>query len=639
MLYKLLKYSARISLSLIFGCVSLFPQFSYALPFPSTIQPQIAKAASGDVILLWDGATSSLPAEWTCISCATDDPFYNVFIVASSSYGNATLGGPETVAPTLTFDNASLASQTVANDHNDGSPNDYPDQNHTHTWDSVSAGTEDIRPPFKNLIFIKATNPTSLPNGTIAMFDVASSSLQSGWSYYASMNSNYLHANNSTTTGGASEHAHSVSGTSGAANNNIDDNGSGFTVAAASHTHGVNATLSNASNSPLFYTLVFAKLSATTSINTATTTGLIGIFDASVPSGWETFSSSGSPALGRFIKGSDNFGGIGGTSSSTHTHNDGAVTITSDVPSASLNVDDRGAGTSFQGTSASHTHNIAYTISSENSVPIYREVILGKKLEPPVTAPDLVQLHYRWRNNDGSETSATFATGTDDMLTGLYRRWYPTHRLRISLENQGDEDTTSTQFILQYSQIDGTCSAVAESAWETLINTANQQYQHWSFIHVANVLHKSSTTDVSINGGIDNNGATFTEGQILSNENLSDTIIIPAGSMTELEFSIWAENPAHVNETYCFRVVDVGSGLGITYTQYAQAKMAAQYKSRGGGPGGTTAGSGNSPPLVSNRGGGQGQGGGSGSGAGVVAGSNSTGGTSEGGGTTTGGAP
>ena len=88
-----------------FALVSMF-DFGVQKGVPHvTVAPDadapVAEAASGDVILLWDGA--SIPSGWTCISCNPGDAFYQIFPRASSSYSNATAGGPESVSHAVTL--------------------------------------------------------------------------------------------------------------------------------------------------------------------------------------------------------------------------------------------------------------------------------------------------------------------------------------------------------------------------------------------------------------------------------------------------------------------------------------------------------------------------------------------------------
>lgn len=209
------------------------------------------------------------------------------------------------------------------------------------------------------------------------------------------------------------------------------------------------------------------------------------------------------------------------------------------------------------------------------------------------TPASLVQAHYRWRNNDGSESGATFATGTDGALPSIDKR--SVKRLRVSIKNTGQTSATTSQFKIYYAPIEASCSAVATTSWVALVNTGVQQDQHWSLANVGYVAHGASTTDVATGGGIDNDSSTFTEGQFISYTNLTSVITLASSTITELEYSLWAENPATNGTTYCFRVTDETGGQSLTYTTYPQITLATNASSRSSG---TTAGFGGAPPTV-----------------------------------------
>jgi len=93
--------------------------------------------------------------------------------------------GADLVSHTAVF-----ISHTQGTGVNTQSGTDEPDAGHTHGVTNVNLGLADIRPPFKNLKFIRAAT-TTLPSGVIGMFDVPSSSLPSGWTYYSAMENQY----------------------------------------------------------------------------------------------------------------------------------------------------------------------------------------------------------------------------------------------------------------------------------------------------------------------------------------------------------------------------------------------------------------------------------------------------------------
>ena len=358
----------------------------------------IAHAASGDVIVLWDGA--NIPVGWTCISCAVGDPFYQVFPRASSSYSNATGGGPETVSHTFTFSTSTAGSAAaIAN----GAGAAGPQVAHTHTWGNPTVATSSILPQYENLKFIRATSPTTLPNGTIGMFDVsATSSLPSNWTYYSAIDGRYLRGENATSTGGSATHSHTTGAvTSGGSTNDRADSGNGTTVAGLSHTHVISASsTATANNDPPYATVVFAQISTTSSIPA----GMLAFFDATPTGYWAAYSTSGNALSGRFLEGSNAFGTTGGTATSTHDHG-GSYVLLGAAQAATLSAANV-AGTSYALTA--HTHNVTYLVAASNSMPIYRDVIVGKYNPPPL----ITQVHYRWRNDDGGEGVSPWGKNT-----------------------------------------------------------------------------------------------------------------------------------------------------------------------------------------------------------------------------------
>jgi hypothetical protein len=330
---------------------------------------QIAADVAGDVILFWNGNT--IPTGWTCISCLSGDAFYGVFPRASSTYAAAT-SSDNTHTHAATFQSATQA----AGIYNFNAGALLPADSHTHSWADFTTSAGDHQPPFKNLKFIKANNPSTLPNGIIGIFDVASSSLPANWTYYTPLDGLYLRGENSTTTGGSLTHNHTGgSQTSGASNNEAKaGTGNSWTIAAKNHTHTLPSdTTANATNTPPFVTVVFAQLTATSSIPD----GLIAMFDnTSLPTNWSIVSNA-SPYLGNFLKGADSSGITGGTS--THTHLN--LTITSAGPSATTSAKDYGVIT-YSGSSQEHTHNVTFSFNTKSSLPTYRDVILGKYTAP-----------------------------------------------------------------------------------------------------------------------------------------------------------------------------------------------------------------------------------------------------------------
>ena len=99
--------------SLIFGIWIYvgFPQIWQKPPIPPEIEK--TQAAAGDLILLWDGADP--PTGWTCISCLSGDPYYQVYPRGAATYGAAT-SGAATHTHTVSYATCTEPSATAAYD-------------------------------------------------------------------------------------------------------------------------------------------------------------------------------------------------------------------------------------------------------------------------------------------------------------------------------------------------------------------------------------------------------------------------------------------------------------------------------------------------------------------------------------------
>ncbi len=323
-----------------------------------------AEAASGDVILLWDGG--AIPSGWTCISCTGGDPFYQLFPRAAATYGGT--GGADTHTHPLTLVSHTAGASGFCS-YIAGSS--VPRDDHTHTWNGTS-GSSDLRPAFQNLKVIKATSPSTLPAGAIGMFDVASTgNLPTNWTNYTAMNGKYLRADTNTNTGGAATHTHAISVTSGGPTNALNPNSGGVSFPTSTHTHTVSGTSGSANNAPPYIELVFAKLG----VDGPIPSGLIAMFDATLPSGWTLVSTGGSSYENKLLKGNTTFGATGG--SATHTHAN--FTATSTAQSAMTGgLYTNSGGSSCASDPTSHTHDATHSFDTPSSFPAYRDVMLGK---------------------------------------------------------------------------------------------------------------------------------------------------------------------------------------------------------------------------------------------------------------------
>jgi hypothetical protein len=366
--------------------------FSSTFPAPGIYEwdTDEASAASGDVILFWDTANGAVPAGWTCISCLAADPMHNVFPRAAAAYGGATTSA-DTVTHTATFSSQTANNAVGMNGSTAGTA--FPISTHTHTWGNPTLTTTSIVPEYQNLNLIKKSNPTSLPQNIIAIFDTAS--IPSGWTRYSSLDGKYLRANATNVASGTPTHTHgTVAGvTSGNSSGSYADPGNGLTTAAGAHNHTIAAAtaISSDNNTPPYIDVVFAKLDAAGDLPN----GMLAFFDAAPPTNWESISTSTTAYYQRFLRGASSPGGTGG--SATHTHG-GSSVLASGVPSATAN---NASGALANTNTNTHTHSVTYTIGSATSLPVYRDVIVGKYTAPPITVSGTLY------SNEGSSQITT----------------------------------------------------------------------------------------------------------------------------------------------------------------------------------------------------------------------------------------
>ena len=353
------------------------------------------QAATGDVILLWDTANGSVPSGWTCISCSSGQAFYGVFPRGASTYGASTAGADTHTGHTVAYSSAT----TAANSTPRGSTGTAAVQaSHTHTWGSPTLGSGDVRPPFQNLNFIYANNPTTIPANTIAIFDAT---VPSGWTRYSALDNEYLRGYSDNASGGAATHSHTTTAiTSSAGSIGMTDSGSGRTGATMAGTHTIAATsLTANNNAPQYLNVIFGYNSS--GGNLAIPDGMIAMFNATPPAGWDTLSDA-SPWQNSFLVGNSSYGGTGGSNAD---HNHGGSWGPTSGTSATTNYGSTGTLIG----AASHTHTVTYSVSSVSSLPVYRDVIFAKAPTYTITA-----------STSGTQISSAYASTSNNYIGGEF---------------------------------------------------------------------------------------------------------------------------------------------------------------------------------------------------------------------------
>ncbi|MEK7493611.1 MAG: hypothetical protein AAB630_00480 [Patescibacteria group bacterium] len=178
--------------------------------------------------------------------------------------------------------------------------------------------------------------------------------------------------------------------------------------------------------------------------------------------------------------------------------------------------------------------------------------------------PRYDQIHYRWRNDDGSEAAATFAAVEDGILSGLAKSTIK--RLRFEISNEGWTRGSAPTFRLEVAQT-GTCSSGTYAAVPATATT-----EHWEMADSTNITDGAATTNVA--GGLTDANASFTAGETKDTANTTGAITLTSENFTEIEYSVRATTNAVSGDTYCFRLTNAGSTTNFVYTRYTRATVA-----------------------------------------------------------------
>jgi hypothetical protein len=350
------------------------------------------------IILFWDGA--SIPDGWECVSCNVGDAFYQKFVRAAATYGG-TGGDAEATTHThaVTTSSQSLAGTTTAL-----LLATCTSTTHTHTWTSANTNTATITPLYKQLKLIRGPATLPWPAGVIAPFNTAT--VPTNWSSYSSMNGNYARGGGSVTTGGAASHGQTAPALTSSQTSETASCGAllgGTAQPAAAHTHTLSSfALNSENNEPLYVNLVFNKLD-TTSLAPSTALGIFDYAYTSLPNYWSRVSDA-APYTNNLLRGNATPGGTGGKS--THNHN-GTISRTSSTYSGSTV--NNSAGISSIASTA-HTHTVGHNIGSSNSLPEYREAVIGQ-----YTAPTPKNVSGNVYENE-TATALTICDGSTPMI-------------------------------------------------------------------------------------------------------------------------------------------------------------------------------------------------------------------------------
>lgn len=185
---------------------------------------------------------------------------------------------------------------------------------------------------------------------------------------------------------------------------------------------------------------------------------------------------------------------------------------------------------------------------------------------------DLSLTHFHWRNDDGSESGATSATGD---LEDTHYNAYPfntTKRLRVEVSNEGSTTTLPQQYRLEYAPKTFICAQ--ETGWVDVGASGGD----WDMSDTVNLTNGNDTSNVALasNGAVTDSNTVFLGSNGGQRDTSSQTGLLTLGttSFAELEYSVIASTTAIAGTSYCFRLTDAGAPLDA-YDFYPQATIAS----------------------------------------------------------------
>lgn len=190
--------------------------------------------------------------------------------------------------------------------------------------------------------------------------------------------------------------------------------------------------------------------------------------------------------------------------------------------------------------------------------------------------PSFEQIHYHWRNDDGSETTATSATGNaeDTSLSNL--NIGTTKRLRLEISNEGasgifGNPAANQNYRLEYGLKTG--SACSDIVTWTDVGAAEGD---WDMV-ASQLVEAADTTNIAVAiGGVTDANPAFKTPNGGQRETASQTgnISLSSEEFLEAEYSIKALTGASDANPYCFRLTNAGSVTNFTYTRYPEVQLA-----------------------------------------------------------------
>ena len=170
---------------------------------------------------------------------------------------------------------------------------------------------------------------------------------------------------------------------------------------------------------------------------------------------------------------------------------------------------------------------------------------------------DRTQIHYRWRNDDGTEASASFGAAEDAATTTVALG--DRKRLRIEISNEGSS-STSDEYLLQYS-----ASADCSSGTWTKVEDASGCTGPFC-LAAAQLSDGAATTNVA--SGLTDENSSFIVGTQQEDAATTTHVSLETINFTEFEYSLQATTQAAEGTAYYFRMAVVSGGNAAVLDGY-----------------------------------------------------------------------
>lgn len=181
--------------------------------------------------------------------------------------------------------------------------------------------------------------------------------------------------------------------------------------------------------------------------------------------------------------------------------------------------------------------------------------------------PEVVQKHFRWRENNGTEATASWLEAEDvgSPVASTSVNKGQVVRLRMSAVNLGGGTASDYRFQLQYSTTSMGC-ALETGAWLAVPTDNSREFRMsttTTFADQANTNQRLANAE----------GYTFVAGKMVrdpNNRTASTTLL--ESRYTENEYAFYANANAVDGATYCFRMSNDGNALS-SYNNFAEITL------------------------------------------------------------------